>query len=63
MADIIAMVTTIMVGADTDPGIIITMVTDIIMDVVIEHNLEVMGITRTDNNITDTKLRTEIHVM
>jgi hypothetical protein len=63
MADIIAMATTIMVGEDTDLVIIITMVTDIITDVVIEHSPEVMGITRTDNNTTDTKPKTEIHVM
>jgi hypothetical protein len=62
-ADIIAMAITIMVGEGTDLAIIITMVTDIITDAVIEHSPEVMGITRTDNNITDTKHRTEIHVM
>jgi hypothetical protein len=63
MADIIAMAITIMVGEGTDLAIIITMVTDIITDAVIEHSPEVMGITRTDNNITDTNPRTEIHVM
>jgi hypothetical protein len=63
MADIIAMAITIMVGEGTDLAIIITMVTDIITDAVIEHSPEVMGITRTDNNTTDTKPKTEIHVM
>lgn len=45
---------------DTDPGIITITVTDIIMDVVTEHNPDVTDITEIKMNTTDTE-RTDQH--